>query len=116
MTESPEPLHPLFRLATLSAGVFIVTVFAMIATLFGDQQTPLSRFLNEHAGTLISVEVVVTLALGFAAMAADRRRTRRELEERAFRDPPSTTSRTVPTNRSTHPLEEGHGVRDSEGN
>jgi hypothetical protein len=84
MPEGREPLHPLFRLASLSAVLFIVTVLAMVATIFSDPQAPVARFLNERSGTLIGVEVVATLVLGFFAMAADRRRTRLRLEEQAF--------------------------------
>lgn len=81
MPDQRESLHPLFRLAALSAAVFIFTIFAMVATVFGDQSTPAARFLNAHAGALISVEVVITLSLTILAMAADRRRTLRNNNE-----------------------------------
>jgi hypothetical protein len=90
MTETPdtsearEPLHPLFKLATLSATIFIVTILAMVATVFGDQQAPVAKMLNKYSGTLIVVEVIVTLFVVFAAMSADGRRTRRLQQEQAF--------------------------------
>ena len=81
MPDHRETLHPLFRLAALSAAVFIFTILAMVATVFGDQDTPVAKFLNAHAGTFIGVEVATTLSLTILAMAADRRRTLRDNNE-----------------------------------
>jgi hypothetical protein len=52
----------------------------MVATVFGDQNTPIARFLDAHAGKLIGVEVVLTVSLGILAIAADRRRALRQFE------------------------------------
>jgi glucan phosphoethanolaminetransferase (alkaline phosphatase superfamily) len=79
MSEQRDPLHPLFRLAALSAAIFIFTIFAMVATVFSDEESPMSRFLNAHAGTLIAVEAAATVLLAILAMTADRRRTLRQM-------------------------------------
>jgi hypothetical protein len=82
---SPPPrrtANPLFPLAAVSTAAFIVTIFALVAVMFGDQSAPPVRFLNRHGGTLIAWEAGVTLLLGVLAMAVDRvqslRRARRE--------------------------------------
>ena len=85
----PEPTPPpppkrasvLFQLSALSAVAFIVTVLALVATVFGDQSAPATKWLNQNAGKLITAEVVATLLLGFSAMTQDRRQTLRQREE-----------------------------------
>jgi hypothetical protein len=62
----------LFRLIVPVTAVFIVTVLALIAVLFGDQRAPLSRWLNDYGNTLLLVEFAVVLVLSFLAMAWDR--------------------------------------------
>ncbi len=71
----------LFQLSAVSAVVFIVTVLALVATVFGDQAAPGTKWLNRNAGRLIAGEVAATLLLGFAAMTQDRRQTLRTRDE-----------------------------------
>ncbi|HLQ46089.1 MAG TPA: hypothetical protein VK137_15215, partial [Planctomycetaceae bacterium] len=77
----PKRANVLFQLSVLSAVVFIVTVLAQVATVFGDQSAPATKWLNQNAGKLIAAEVVATLLLGFAAMSQDRRQTLRERDQ-----------------------------------
>ena len=65
----------MFRLSAVSAVVFIMTVLALVATVFADQTAPATKWLNRNAGRLIAGEVAATLLLGFAAMTQDRRQT-----------------------------------------
>lgn len=72
MTAERERPNLLFRLAAASAVVFVLTVLAMLAAVFGDPAAPPARFLDQYGGRLIIAEVVVTLLLGVAAMTVDR--------------------------------------------
>lgn len=77
MPDPAQPRNPFFPLAVLSAGLFIATILAMLASVFGDPHAPLARLLDRYAGTLIGGEVVATLVIGFLALAVDRRQTLR---------------------------------------
>jgi hypothetical protein len=73
----PEKISLLFRAVIVLAAIFCITIFAMVAALMGDGGSPAMRFLNEHGGTLIAVEVVATLFVILGAMFADRWKTLR---------------------------------------
>ncbi len=77
----PKRASLLFQLTAFSSVLFIVTVLALVATVFGDQAAPAAKQLNRHAGKLIVIEVAATLLLGFAAMTQDRRQTLAECDE-----------------------------------
>lgn len=77
----PKRASVLFQLTAMSAVLFIVTVLALVATVFGDQSAPAAKQLNRNAGKLIAIEVAATLLLGFAAMTQDRRQTLTEQEQ-----------------------------------
>jgi hypothetical protein len=62
-----------FRLSLASGALFVVNVLALTATIFSDPRAPSARFLENHGGTLIAVEVAATLIFAFWAMALDRR-------------------------------------------
>jgi preprotein translocase subunit SecG len=78
MRHPPQPASLLFRLTAVAAGVFVVTILALIAVVIGNSQSPGARWLNRNAGAVFAVEVGAILGLGFAAMAQDRRQTQRE--------------------------------------
>ena len=71
-------LNLFFHLAVAAGVLFILTVLALTATIFSNPRAPLSRFLDNHGGTLIAVEVAATLAFSFCAMALDRWQTLRQ--------------------------------------
>ncbi len=77
MSEPRHPRNPFFPLAAFCSVVFIVTILALLADVFGDQRAPLARILDQYAGRLIGGEVVAILISGFLAMAVDRRQTLR---------------------------------------
>ena len=87
MRHPPQPASLLFRLSAVAAGVFGVTILALIAVVIGDSQSPGARWLNRHAGSIFAVEVAAILVLGFAAMAQDRRQT---LREKRDAEPPTS--------------------------
>lgn len=82
MSDGPERLNPFYHLAIFASALFIVTVLALLAALFGNQNAPAARFLNEFGGILIVAEVAVTLSVGMLALVVDRRATLRRLRER----------------------------------
>ena len=81
MRHRPQPASLLFRLSAVAAGIFGVTILALIAVVIGDSQSPGARWLNRHASIIFAVEVTAILVLGFAAMAQDRRQTLRERKD-----------------------------------
>ncbi|MDZ4688126.1 MAG: hypothetical protein SH850_23885 [Planctomycetaceae bacterium] len=68
----------LFHLAAGATAVFIVTVFALVATLFADPAAPVNIWFNAHAGTLLAAEVAAIAVLGVVAMGRDQWLQRRE--------------------------------------
>ena len=78
--------NPFFPLAALSSGLFIVTVLAILASVFGDPQAPLARLLDRFAGRLIAGEVLVILLTGFLALLVDRRQALRSQKD-ILKDP-----------------------------
>ena len=81
MRHQPKPASLLFRLTAVAAGVFVVTILALIAIVIGNSHSPGAVWLNRNAGSLFAVEVAAILGLGFAAMAQDRKQTLREQKE-----------------------------------
>jgi uncharacterized membrane protein YccC len=81
MSQTKDRARPLFYLAASAVGLFIITVFALVATVFGEPGTPVSHFLNEYGGTLIGWEAAAACLLGVLAMTVDRRQTLRRLRE-----------------------------------
>ena len=77
MSHPARSFNPFFPLAALSAGLFIITILAMLASLFGDPQAPMAQLFDRYAGRLITGEVVATLATGFLALLVDRLQTLR---------------------------------------
>ena len=77
MSDETRLTNLFYRLLTFTAAAFVVTVFALVAAAFGDHQAPMNLWFNRNAGTLLSVEVALTLLLGMAAMAVDRIQARR---------------------------------------
>jgi len=72
----PDPAPPrnlFFPLAALSSVVFIVTILALVAGVFGDQRAPLAQLFDRYAGRILAGEVAAILITGFLAMFVDRR-------------------------------------------
>jgi hypothetical protein len=75
MPDSARPRNPFFPLTIVFGGMFVVTILALVACLFGDSRAPVAQLLDRHAGWLLGFEVVATLVTGFVALAVDRRQT-----------------------------------------
>lgn len=80
----PDPAHrrnPFFRLAAFSSVLFIVTILALVAGVFGDTRAPLAHLLDRYAGRLLAGEVAAILITGFLAMFVDRRQSLRSQKD-----------------------------------
>jgi len=77
MSDARAPRNPFFPLAAFCSVLFIVTILAMLASVFGDERAPLARLFEQYAGRLIAGEVAAILLTGFLALFIDRRQTLR---------------------------------------
>ncbi|MDP1798730.1 MAG: hypothetical protein Q8K78_14645 [Planctomycetaceae bacterium] len=66
----------LFHVTAGATTAFIISVLAMVATLFGDPAAPINGWINQYGAYLLLVEIVAIGVFGFAAMANDARVTR----------------------------------------
>ena len=76
-----------FRLIVPATVVFILTILSLIATLFGNPEAPVAKWLDANGNRLLFVEFVIVVVLSLLAMVVDRRRTLRGIDE-----PPVTDS------------------------
>jgi hypothetical protein len=81
MPDSAHRRNPFFPLAAFSSAVFIVTILALVAGVFGDERAPLALLLDRYAGRLIAGEVAAILITGFLAMFVDRRQSLRSQKD-----------------------------------
>ena len=82
MPNAHERVNLFFRLAALAGGLFVITIFAMVASVYSDSPSPVRGFLTERSGQIIVWEVAAILVLGLLAMAVDRLRIIRRSRER----------------------------------
>ena len=68
-----------FRMAAGLVLVFVVTIFALIAILFGDPAAPVAKFLDQYGMQLIVVEMIAILVTGALAMTIDRWQARQNI-------------------------------------
>ena len=80
-----RPRNPFFPLAAFSSVLFIVTILALVAGVFGDPRAPLAQLLDRYAGRLLAGEVAAILVTGFLAMFVDRRQTKRSQKDSVHR-------------------------------
>ena len=57
--------------------VFVITIFALIAILFGDPAAPVAKWLDQNGMRLIVGEMCSILVTGALAMTVDRRQALR---------------------------------------
>lgn len=68
----PFGVNLFFRIAAGLVLLFVVTIFALIAILFGDPAAPISQWLDQHGMQLIIGELCAILIIGALAMTIDR--------------------------------------------
>lgn len=82
----------IFRLVIPATAIFILTILALIASLFGDPRAPVSQWLEAHGDALLVWEFVIVLAVSLLAMTIDRWRSLHGVEEAAVLPPQPTDS------------------------
>lgn len=82
----------LFRLIVPVTVVFILTILSLIAALFGDPAAPVAQWLDANGNSLLFWEFVAILVVAFLAMAIDRIRTLKGLDEEILPGPNADTS------------------------
>ena len=77
---TPPPGEPVrsrinifFRLAAALVAVFVITIFSLIAAVFGDPAAPMALLLDKIGLQLILGEMFAILIVGTLAMTVDRR-------------------------------------------
>ena len=70
-----------FRLIVPATVVFILTILSLIATLFGNPEAPVAKWLEANGNHLLLGEFVVVILLSLLAMIIDRRRTLQGIDE-----------------------------------
>ena len=81
MKRPGSPASLSFRLVVPVCALFILTVLALIASVFGDPRAPVAQWFDRHAGTLLTVEFIAIMVLALLAMAIDRIRTMKSAPE-----------------------------------
>lgn len=76
----------LFRLIIPASAIFVLTILSTIATLFSNPEAPVVKWLNRYGNALLLVEFLVLVVLIVAAMAVDRSRTKRGIDEEPVKD------------------------------
>jgi hypothetical protein len=73
----PFGVNLFFRIAAGMVLVFVITIFALIAILFGDPAAPVAKWLDQNGMRLIIGEMCAILVTGALAMTVDRRQALR---------------------------------------
>lgn len=84
-----EKPNVFFHLAAMLTGFFVITIFASIAVLFGDNRAPAAQFFDRHATAILVGEMLCILVIGTLAMTVDRRRP--TPQEKSVDDIPRTS-------------------------
>lgn len=82
MRKKGSPASLLFRAIVPATAAFVITILALIATLFGDDRAPLAQFINRYGNSLLVAEFILIVALSLAAMTADRIATLKSLQNK----------------------------------
>jgi hypothetical protein len=75
MSDLPATRNVFFPLTVVFSSLFIVTILALVAVLFGDPRAPVALWLDRCASWLLGAEVAGILSAGLAALVVDRRQT-----------------------------------------
>jgi predicted acyltransferase len=62
-------------------GLFVITVFLMLASAFNPNAGLLARFFDVHGLTALAVEVVAILVVAIIVLTVERRESRRRIQE-----------------------------------
>jgi len=90
MKRPGAPASLLFRLIVPVCALFILTILALIASVFGDPRAPVSQWLDRHGTQILLYELVAIVVLILLAMTVDRIRTLRAASETSSDEPQPT--------------------------
>ncbi len=76
------PSNLFFPLTAVFGVAFVITIFALVARMFGNPRAPINRFLDEYGMHLILTEVIGILLSGLLAMVVDRLQTLARTEDK----------------------------------
>ena len=68
----PAGVNVFFRIAVGLVLSFVITIFALIAVLFGDPAAPVAKLLDQIGMSLIMGEMFAILIVGVFALTFDR--------------------------------------------
>ena len=71
-----SPASFLFRLIIPLTAAFVITILALIATLFGDERAPFPRLLNRYGNVMLVVEFLAIVVVTLMAIMQDQKRIR----------------------------------------
>lgn len=71
----------LFRLIVPATVVFILTILSLVASTFSDPESPQAAWMDKNADALLLWELIIVMVLAVLAMAIDRMRTLKGLDE-----------------------------------
>jgi len=91
MRRQGTPPGLLFRLIIPATAVFIITIFALLAAPFGDQDAPVWKFLDRQGDRLLVAEFLVVILLTLFAIVWDRRQILRQASMAQQHESPSET-------------------------
>ena len=80
-----------FKLVIPATVLFIGTILALIACLFGNPDAPVGKWLEANGNTLLIWEFVAVVVLSLLAMTIDRLRTLRGIEEPPIETTPESS-------------------------
>lgn len=80
----------LFRLIVPATFVFILTVLSLVASIFSDPESPQAAWMDKNADALLLWELVIVMVLAILAMAIDRMRTLKGLDEERLPQAPES--------------------------
>ncbi|MGQ0637411.1 MAG: hypothetical protein ACT4QC_22625 [Planctomycetaceae bacterium] len=76
MSKSSPRRNPFFPLAAFLSALFVTTILALVAAMFGDPQAPAAGLVEKYAGHVLVAEVVAILVTAWLALVVDRRQNR----------------------------------------
>ncbi len=76
-----SPASFLFRLIIPLTALFVITILALIATLFGDERAPFPRLINEYGNIALTLEFLAIVVVTGLAIGQDQRRIRDAVDQ-----------------------------------
>jgi hypothetical protein len=82
-TEAPRRRSRWTNALLTVCGLFVLTVFLMIASAFNPNGAVLTRFFDRHGVTALALEVGAILVVAVIVLSVERRESRRRVPDQA---------------------------------